>query len=378
MGVPGIVAKRATELGDDAGEGVVGDGGLLPDRVEELLLGNQAVRVVEQVAEHLERLRFELHQLVSPPYPFGREIDADVTERQEIAGRHHEIISRVDRDITSASRPGGAVRATLLLMILRAITLTGLLFTAASYAAAPVAEAATGAPAPATAASTSDSTRTVGIEVLDDKLVLVRVMVNGAGPHLFLLDTGGASTVVSDTLARQLGLIPSGSHRIDTMSGSRTVGLARVDELRLGGETFTGVEVLWMDLANLRARDPRIQGVIGQDLLRTRSFLLDYEARRLTFDPDAQPPTARVGVGWPAPAARMVGRPSARARRRASRRAGRREPDQRRAALRDRLGRHPRHPVRPRIVGSPRRRRSRRHRPRSRSWTRSAAARRRR
>jgi predicted aspartyl protease len=196
-------------------------------------------------------------------------------------------------------------------MILRAI-LTGLLFTGASQialmatAAAAPRDAASAA-APATAAP--DSTRTIRIQVLDDKLVLVPVRVNGAGPHLFLLDTGGASTVVSDTLARQLGLIASGSHRIDTMSGSRTVGLTRVDELRLGGEQFTGIEVLWMDLANLRARDARIQGVIGQDLLRTRSFLLDYEARRLTFDPAGPTDGQRLPLDWSdgRPLVRVVG-----------------------------------------------------------------------
>jgi hypothetical protein len=173
-------------------------------------------------------------------------------------------------------------------MILRAFVIIGLLFTGAShdaFAAAPV-------------AVTTDSTKTIRLEVLADGLVLVRVSVNGSGPHLFLLDTGGASTVVSDTLARQLGLIPAGSHRIDTMSGSRTVGLTRVDELRLGGETFTGVEVLWMDLANLRARDSRIEGVIGQDLLRTRSFLLDYDARRLMFDPIDHPDGQRLPLDW--------------------------------------------------------------------------------
>jgi hypothetical protein len=178
-------------------------------------------------------------------------------------------------------------------MILRAI-LAGLLFTGTSPAVAVPSAAV-----PSVAAKAApDSTRTIGIEVLDDKLVLVRVRVNGDGPHLFLLDTGGASTVVSDTLARQLGLIPAGRHRIDTMSGSRTVGLTRVDELRLGGETFTGIEVLWMDLANLRARDARIQGVIGQDLLRTRSFLLDYVARRLTFDPVDPAEGQRLALDW--------------------------------------------------------------------------------
>jgi hypothetical protein len=166
-------------------------------------------------------------------------------------------------------------------MILRAF-LAGLVLMGVFPAAVP---AATSAAVPT--ADIPDSTKTIGLEVLADGLVLVRVVVNGAGPHLFLLDTGGSSTVVSGTLARQLGLIPAGNHRIDTMSGSRTVGLTRVSELRLGGETFNDVEVLWMDLANLRARDSRIQGVIGQDLLRTRSFLLDYESRRLVFDPTA-------------------------------------------------------------------------------------------
>jgi hypothetical protein len=195
-------------------------------------------------------------------------------------------------------------------MILRAF-LTSLVFMEASAAAPSSASAS--APASAFAAAPAavapDSTSSVGLEVLDDGLVLVRVMVNGSGPHRFLLDTGGASTVVSDTLARQLELIPAGSHRIDTMSGSRTVGLTRVDELRLGGAAFSGVEVLWMDLANVRARDARIQGVIGQDLLRTRSFLLDYEARRLTFDPAPQE-GQRLPLDWSdgRPLVHVVGR----------------------------------------------------------------------
>jgi hypothetical protein len=93
-------------------------------------------------------------------------------------------------------------------------------------------------------------------------------------------------------------LILAGSHRIDTLSGSRAVGVTRVNELRLGAETFTAVDVLWMDLTNVRARDPRIQGVIGQDLLRTRSFLLDYEARRMTFDPDEPEDGQRLPLDW--------------------------------------------------------------------------------
>lgn len=144
----------------------------------------------------------------------------------------------------------------------------------------------------------NEASRTVGLEVLRDGLVLVPVLVNGSGPHPFLLDTGGASTIVSDTLARRLRLPSAGSHRIDTVTGSRTVGISRVDELRLGGETFTGVDVLWMDLASVQAGDARIQGVIGQDLLRTRSFVIDYESRRLTFDPAGVWDGQRLPLDW--------------------------------------------------------------------------------
>lgn len=160
-------------------------------------------------------------------------------------------------------------------MILRAF-LIGLLFLGAFTPALTAA-------APAGAASSSF--RTVGFEMLADGLVLVPVTVNGSGPHQFILDTGGATTIVSDALVRKLGLSATGNHRIDTMGGSRTAGVTHVDELRLGSETFTAVDVLWMDLANVQAGDRRIQGVIGQDLLRTRSFLIDYESHRLTFDP---------------------------------------------------------------------------------------------
>jgi predicted aspartyl protease len=171
----------------------------------------------------------------------------------------------------------------------------------------------------------NEAGRTVGLEVLHDGLVLVPVLVNGSGPYPFLLDTGGASTIVSDTLARRLRLPSAGSHRIDTVSGSRTVGISRVDELRLGGETFTGADVLWMDLASVQAGDARIQGVIGQDLLRTRSFVIDYESRRLTFDPAGVLDGQRLPLEW------SDGRPLVRA---VAHHAGRRADRQTSAALR--------------------------------------------
>jgi Aspartyl protease len=124
----------------------------------------------------------------------------------------------------------------------------------------------------------------VPCELTANRLVLVPVTINGTGPYRFLLDTGGASTIIRGDLARRLGLPRTGDHEIETVGGTRDLPRGTVAELRLGAERFTDVDVLWMDLEGVRRVDARIQGIIGQDLLRTRNFLLDYESRRLVFD----------------------------------------------------------------------------------------------
>jgi hypothetical protein len=137
------------------------------------------------------------------------------------------------------------------------------------------------------AARETDVTGPAGIrcDILANGLVLVPVTLNRAeGPHLFVLDTGAETTMLSDRLARRLGLVATSRDRMEMPSGSRTVDIGHLSELRLGSERFAGVEVLWTDLQHLRAVDSRIEGVIAQDVLRTRNFFLDYESRRLVFD----------------------------------------------------------------------------------------------
>jgi hypothetical protein len=137
------------------------------------------------------------------------------------------------------------------------------------------------------AAHATDARGANGIrcDILANGLVLVPVTLNRSeGPHLFLLDTGAETTMLSERLARRLGLVATSRDRMEMPSGSRTVDIGHLYELRLGSERFAGVEVLWTDLQHLRSVDSRIEGVVAQDVLRTRNFFLDYDTGRLMFD----------------------------------------------------------------------------------------------
>ena len=161
-------------------------------------------------------------------------------------------------------------------------------------------------------AGTTDARRPTEIrcDVLPNGLVLVPVTLNrGDRPHLFLLDTGAVTTMLSDRLARRLGLVAASRDRMEMPSGSRTVDIGQVAELRIGSERFTNVEVLWTDLQHLRTVDPRIEGVVAQDVLRRRNVFLDYEIGRLMF---GAADDARVARGEPVPIEWAENRPMVR------------------------------------------------------------------
>jgi predicted aspartyl protease len=135
--------------------------------------------------------------------------------------------------------------------------------------------------------------------VLRGDLVFAPVSVNGDGPFLFLVDTGATTTLVSESLARRLDLKTLGTHPIYTLAGSRTTARHLVDRLQIGDETVSRVEVLASSLEGVQAVEPAVAGVLGQDVLGSRNYLLDYANRRLAFDPDG---AVRAGLsGIPVP-----------------------------------------------------------------------------
>jgi predicted aspartyl protease len=128
----------------------------------------------------------------------------------------------------------------------------------------------------------------IKVTMVGGNLMAVPVHLNGQGPFLFLLDTGGASTMLSPELAARLGLIARVRYAIDTIAGSTTALAGEVERVTLGTYAWRRPEVLWMPLEALRATDPRLQGVIGLDLLSQVDFLLDYPRTSLVLLPASE------------------------------------------------------------------------------------------
>lgn len=114
----------------------------------------------------------------------------------------------------------------------------------------------------------------------------VQAYVNGRGPYRMLFDNGASGMGRADIrLVETLGLPVSGTAQNSDGVNTATVDVVRVDSVRLGALTRTGLELLARDYNRTSAPDNAISGIIGRDFFADGLLTIDYPARRLVFDP---------------------------------------------------------------------------------------------
>jgi len=116
------------------------------------------------------------------------------------------------------------------------------------------------------------------------------MMVNGAGPFGFIVDTGANRSAVSESLAQRLGLTAIGTGDVHTVSGVITAPLAIVDALRYGELDFGAATVPIVQEAVLAGE----QGLLGVDGMRGRRLRVDFENRCIEIV-SADRPIRRMG-----------------------------------------------------------------------------------
>jgi predicted aspartyl protease len=134
--------------------------------------------------------------------------------------------------------------------------------------------------------STQLASNEMAIQVYGGFLVVARGSVNNADNLRFLLDTGASNTAIDRRVAEKLGLHGQPAKVIDF---DKTVALesTEVQEMTFGPERICNVRVMIEDLGYLRSTGAHVDGVIGLDLLRRQSFLVDYARERVVFGPTA-------------------------------------------------------------------------------------------
>lgn len=130
-----------------------------------------------------------------------------------------------------------------------------------------------------------DGAEAVGAEIFD-RIIYLPVMLNGAGPFIFVLDTGaGPFSAVDQSAAESLKMhqtpIATGGG-----AGEDMVQITRVDSvaismpgLSFGERTVAGIPLHRMDPHWGKRKD----GLIGGDLLSTMVTFIDYDRKRIEF-----------------------------------------------------------------------------------------------
>jgi predicted aspartyl protease len=120
----------------------------------------------------------------------------------------------------------------------------------------------------------------VGIEIAGPggAVLLIPVFINGQGPFELVLDTGATMTCLDQVLAERLRLPPRFAQPSVGLgvAGSGQVPIVRLDSLRTGAVSATGVSACVLDLAHLKALGPKVDGLLGLNFLRSYRVTLDF------------------------------------------------------------------------------------------------------
>jgi len=119
----------------------------------------------------------------------------------------------------------------------------------------------------------------------------VHVMLNGQGPFLFAIDSGGAGTARLDAaIAERLGLQKVGEVRSGDPSGrnARTLPLVAIDSLQVGGARFEGIQAAVRDMGEMPGE--KVDGILGFGLFASCLLTLDYPANVVRMARGELPP----------------------------------------------------------------------------------------
>ena len=126
--------------------------------------------------------------------------------------------------------------------------------------------------------------------------IVIPVTIGGQGPFRFLLDTGSSRSAVTRGIAQRLDRRPTGYTRVVTPSGESMRTVIPLDGVSLGWGPPASIVAM---IARADDLPSDIDGLIGQDVLRLRTYTIDYGHRRVLWHTDTSALAgARLPLEW--------------------------------------------------------------------------------
>lgn len=114
--------------------------------------------------------------------------------------------------------------------------------------------------------------------------IVVPVTIAGQGPFRMLVDTGASRSAVSAAVADRLASRRLGETTLLTPAGQARRPLILIKGMVFGARGPVSVVGVALDASDLA--DPEIDGLIGQDILASRVFTIDYRSSRIVWHDD--------------------------------------------------------------------------------------------
>lgn len=122
----------------------------------------------------------------------------------------------------------------------------------------------------------------VSVEIDDGYMIVAEGSAGELHGLRFLLDTGTTITVIDRRVAKCLGLVGQPA-KIINFDKTVSAELGEIPEITYGAEQAANVRVMIEDLRYLHPGGVPVDGIVGLDLLRRKSLLVDYARKRVVF-----------------------------------------------------------------------------------------------
>jgi hypothetical protein len=119
---------------------------------------------------------------------------------------------------------------------------------------------------------------------IQDDLIVVRVLINRTGPYDFLVDTGSQITTIDPVLASDLHLRIEGTTGLSGVATQSRSAFAFLDLIEVESHSVPQSLAVIQDIAALKAADPRIRGILGENFLSHFDLLIDNRQQILCLD----------------------------------------------------------------------------------------------
>jgi len=119
---------------------------------------------------------------------------------------------------------------------------------------------------------------------IQDDLIVVRVLINRTGPYDFPVDTGSQITTIDPVLASDLHLKIEGTAGVSGIRTQSRSAFTSLDLIEVGSHSVPQSLAVIQDIAELKAADPRIRGILGENFLAHFDLLIDNRQQILCLD----------------------------------------------------------------------------------------------